>query len=65
VLEFNESQNGPLLALIAYYERPETEHAEFVAVCDKCGGKLTDEIEGELCPKCNKGHFKEDGRFMS
>ena len=61
VLEFNDSQNGPLPALMAYYK----EHAEFEPICDKCGGKLTDEIEGELCPKCNKGHFKEDGRFMS
>ena len=61
VIEFNESQNGPLPALMAYYE----EHAEFEPICDKCGRNLTDEISGEICPKCNIGHFKEDGRFMS
>jgi rubrerythrin len=65
VMEFNDSQKGPLPALMAYYDRPETEHEEFEAVCDKCGSKLTDEIESEICPKCNKGRFVEDGRFMS
>ena len=65
VIEFNKSQNGPLPALMAYYDRPETEHEEFEAVCDKCGGKLTDDIEGELCPRCNVGHFEESARFMS
>ena len=65
VLEFSDSQKGPLPALMAYYERPETEHEEFEPICDKCSGELTDEIEGELCPRCNVGHFKEDGRFMS
>jgi len=65
VMEFNDSQKGPLSALMAYYDRPETEHQTFEPTCDKCGGKLTDEIEGELCPKCNVGRFVEDGRFMS
>jgi ribosomal protein L44E len=65
VIEFNDSQKGPLPALLAYYNRPETQHEEFEAVCDKCGEKLTDEIAGELCPKCNIGRFVEDGWFMS
>jgi transposase-like protein len=65
VIEFNDSQKGPLPALMAYYDRPETEHAEFEPICDKCNSKLTDEIEGEICPKCNVGHFVEYGRFMS
>jgi hypothetical protein len=65
VIEFNDSQKGPLPALMAYYDRPETEHEEFEVICDKCGGVLRDDIEGELCPKCNVGHFVEDGRFMS
>ena len=65
VLEFNKPQNGPLPALMAYYDRPETEHEEFEPKCDKCSSKLTDEIAGEICPRCNKGRFVEDGRFMS
>ena len=64
VLEFHKSQNGPVSALMAYYDT-ETEHEEFEPNCDKCGGNLPDEIEGELCPKCNIGHFEESARFMS
>ena len=38
---------------------------EFKAVCDVCGTKLIDNLNNVPCPKCNIGHFKEDGRFMS
>jgi rubrerythrin len=44
---------------------PETKLKEFPAICDKCNTPLKDDLEGEICPKCNIGHFKESGRFMS
>ena len=65
VIEFNQPQNGSLGALMAYYDKPDVQHTEYNPVCDKCGIKLRDDLEGELCPKCGKGKFTEEGRFMS
>ena len=55
VATFPVPQNGPLGA----------EYKEFPAICDVCHTPLKDEIEGESCPKCGHGKFKEYGRFMS
>ena len=65
VIEFNQSQNGSLGALMAYYDKPDVQHQEFDAVCDKCGTKLIDDLENMPCSKCNAGHFQEEARFMS
>jgi Zn finger protein HypA/HybF involved in hydrogenase expression len=64
VLEFDKAQPGSLGALGAYMFT-NLPYEEFEAICDKCGAKLKDDIEGELCPKCNAGHFQEQARFMS
>jgi len=37
---------------------------KFPAVCDICGEKLLENLEGVSCPKC-EGHFRETGRWMS
>ena len=64
VIEFNRAQPGSLGALGAY-SFTNTPRQEFEAVCDKCGTKLIEDLEGELCPKCGKGKFVESARFMS
>jgi rubrerythrin len=64
VIEFDKAQPGSLGALGAYMFT-DVPHEEFEPICDKCSGKLTDDIEGKICPKCNVGHFEEEGRFMS
>jgi hypothetical protein len=65
VLEFDKSKSGPLAALMAYYDRPETDHEEFEVICDKCGEKLIDDLENVTCCRCNAGRFQEESRFMS
>lgn len=64
VLEFDKAQPGSLGAL-GTYSFTDKPCQEFEAVCDKCGTKLIDELEGELCPKCGKGKLTEEARFMS
>jgi hypothetical protein len=64
VLEFDKPQPGSLGALGAY-SFTDTPLQEFEAVCDKCSEKLIDDLENEVCPRCNAGHFIEESRFMS
>jgi uncharacterized Zn finger protein (UPF0148 family) len=48
-----------------YWNNLKSEHKDFEIVCPKCGAELFDYLDGFSCPKCEKGKFKEDGRFMS
>jgi len=63
VVEYSSPRNGPLDACLAYSD-PDVEHKYFLAVCDKCGSVLVENLNGLPCP-CGKGKFKESGRFMS
>ena len=64
VIEFVEPQSGSLGACLAF-KNSDVQHQEFDAICDKCGTKLIDDLENELCPKCSAGHFIETARYMS
>ena len=64
VAKFASPLNGSLEALLAF-DNPDIKHQEFPPICDKCNIPLKDNLEGDSCPKCNIGHFVEDGRFMS
>ncbi|MFZ2036446.1 MAG: hypothetical protein WAU62_05965 [Dehalococcoidales bacterium] len=51
--------------IVATFTPQNPEAKEVTAICNVCHTPLKDNLEGELCPKCNTGHFKESGRFMS
>ena len=63
VVEYSSPRNGPLDSCLAYSD-PNVERKYFLAVCDKCGSVLVENLNGLPCP-CGKGKFKESGRFMS
>jgi Zn finger protein HypA/HybF involved in hydrogenase expression len=65
VLQFDHPQNGPVAAFMEYWNNLKSENKDFEIVCPKCGAELFDDLKGFPCPKCEKGKFKEDGRFMS
>jgi rubrerythrin len=54
-----------VVATFAVPQNSEGEYKEVPAICNVCHATLKDNLEGEICPKCNVGHFKESGRFMS
>jgi len=60
VAEFGNSKNRALDAWLS------VKHDKYEAPCDKCGTPLKNSLaESDVCPKCNKGHFKICSRYMS
>jgi hypothetical protein len=64
VIEFDVPIDGSFNANLAGLEK--TGKKEYPAICDKCGSDLIEYLDKHnLCPACNKGHFKQTSRFMS
>ena len=63
VVEYCSPRNGPLDSCLAYTNL-NVEHKYFLAVCDKCGSVLVEDMDNLPCPKCKVGKFKESVRFM-
>ena len=64
IAEYTSPSNGPLDSCLAYTDST-VELKYILAVCDKCGSVLVENLNGLPCPKCGIGKFKESGRFMS
>jgi ribosomal protein S27AE len=64
IAEYTSPSNGPLDSCLAYTDST-VELKYILAVCDKCGSVLVENLNCLPCPKCGIGKFKESGRFMS
>jgi Zn finger protein HypA/HybF involved in hydrogenase expression len=60
VLEFVNPKNRALDAWLSVKQN------QYQTLCDRCGTPLKNSLEeSDVCPKCNKGHFKICSRYMS